>query len=196
MKWITLGLFVSTAALAQVSVERPPELAGFRAALKEARARRPMDSKALLAIKQGPIEPTLAEDLSKFDWYLPGGWSYPEKKFGVTWEDAEPTQYDFNRYLADGSELSYLLNIGKKEVSLLHKNFQLPPPTSAAIRKVGKETYFELTAYGAKELHRVVSYEKGVLILDVSYDGKPRSKTVKFRDVRIALPRMFESEGK
>lgn len=68
-------------------------------------------------------------------------------------------------------------------MSLLHRNFTLPPPTSAAIRKV-------------EELHRVVSYEKGVLILDLSSDGKPKSKTVKFRDVRIALRRMFESAGK
>ena len=81
-------------------------------------------------------------------------------------------------------------------MSLLHKNFQLPSPIVVGIKKVGKETYLELTAYGSKELHRVVSYEKGVLILDISYDGKPRSKTVKFRDVRIAMPRMFESEGR
>ena len=64
------------------------------------------------------------------------------------------------------------------------------------MRKVGKQTYLEVTAFGEKELHRVVSYEKGVLVLDLSYDGKPNSKKVKFRDVRIAMPRLFESSGK
>ena len=40
------------------------------------------------------------------------------------------------------------------------------------------------------------SYEHGVLIVDLSYDGKVNSKTVKFRDVRVAMPRLFESTGR
>ena len=76
-----------------------------------------------------------------------------------------------------------------------HVNFELPPQVRVGVEKVGKETYLAITAYGSKELHRVVSYADGVLILDISYDGKPRSKQVKFRDVRIAVPRMFESSG-
>ena len=42
----------------------------------------------------------------------------------------------------------------------------------------------------------MVSYEKGSLILDISYDGKVNSKTVKFRDALVAMPRLFESAGK
>jgi hypothetical protein len=61
---------------------------------------------------------------------------------------------------------------------LNHLSFIQPPPMSAAVRKVGKQTYLEVTA------------------LDLSYDGKPNSKLVKFRDVRIAMPRLFESSGK
>lgn len=197
MRLIALCLFAST-AWAQVPVEHPPDLVAFHAAVKEARAKRPRDGKALVALTQGPIEPTLAADLSKYDWYLAGAWSYPEQKFGVTWEDPEVFQFDLRRYLADGAELSYSLNLDRltSKAQLTHVNFTLPPPTSAAVRKVGKQTYLEVTAYGVKELHRVVSYEKGVLIVDLSYDGKPNSKKVKFRDVQIAMPRLFESSGK
>jgi hypothetical protein len=42
----------------------------------------------------------------------------------------------------------------------------------------------------------VVQYQGGVLVLDISYDGKANSRTVKGRDVRIAVPRLFESTGK
>lgn len=196
---LTLLSLFATAALAQVPIEKQPDLETFRAAVKAARARRPLEAKALLAIRQGPIEATLAEDLQKYDWYLAGAWSYPEKKFGVTWADEEVFQYDLYRYLPAGTELSYSFSVNRLDPSkaqLTHLNFTEPPPTSAAVRKVGQQTYLEVTAFGAKELHRVVSYEKGVLIIDLSYDGKAHSKTVKFRDVRIALPRLFESSGK
>lgn len=60
---------------------------------------------------------------------------------------------------------------------------------------MGKQTYLKRLSYGEKELHRVVSYANDVLIIDVSYDGVPNSKKVKFRDVWIAMPRKFESSG-
>lgn len=197
---MSLALFLAaTTALGQVPIEKQPDLEVIHGALKQARARRPRDAKALLAVKQGPIEPTLAEDLVKFDWFEAGSWSYPEKKFGVSYDDDELFQFDLRRYLADGAELRFSLTINRRDPTkrqLTHVNFTLPPPSSAAIKKVGKQTYLEGTAYGEKELHRVVSYEKGVLILDLSYDGVPNSKLVKFRDVRIAVPRLFESSGK
>jgi hypothetical protein len=198
MRFLPLCL-LATAAAAQVPIERQPDHPALQAALLEARAKRPRDGKALVAIKQGPIAPTLAKDLVNFDWYLAGAWSYPEQKFGVGYDRDELFQFDLNRYLADGAELSYSFSINELDpakMKLNHYNFELPPKSSAAIRQVGKQTYFELTAYGVKELHRVVSYEQGVLILDLSYDGKPNSKKVKFRDVRIAVPRLFESAGK
>lgn len=198
MRLLTLCL-LATSAAAQVPIAVQPDLPALKAALLEARAKRPRDSKALLAIKQGPIAPTLAADLLEYDWYLAGAWSYPEQKFGVNYDQDELFQFDLNRYLADGAQLSFSLSINQvdpKKLQVTHTNFELPPKSSAAVRQVGKQTYFELTAYGEKELHRVVSYEKGVLMLDLSYDGKPNSKKVKFREVRIAVPRLFESSGK
>ncbi|MDP1827726.1 MAG: hypothetical protein Q8L48_30920 [Archangium sp.] len=198
MRLATLCLFAST-AFAQVPIEKQPDLEAFRAAVKEARAKRPLDAKALVKLKQGPIDPTLAEDLSKYDWYQAGAWSYPEKKFSPSYDDAELFQFDLRRYLPDGAELSYSLSINQRDptkLQLNHLNFTLPPTTTAAFKKVGRQTYLEVTAYGEKELHRVVSYEKGILIIDLSYDGVPNSKLVKFRDVRIAMPRLFESSGK
>ena len=41
------------------------------------------------------------------------------------------------------------------------------------------------------ELHRVFGYQGGVLVVDISYDGKPRSKQVKLREVRVAIARGF-----
>lgn len=189
---------VLAAVVGQVPISAQPDFAELLATVKEARARRPLDSKALLAIKQGPIDASLEKDLAGLDWYLPGAWSYPEKKFGVTWGDDEVFQYDVRRHLADGQQLSFSLSVNRKAKDtgqLTHTNFTLPSPLVTRLKKLGKDTYLELTAYGAIELHRVVQYEKGVLIVDVSYDGKPKSKTVRFRDVWISIPRKFESNG-
>lgn len=182
----------------QIAVEHPPDLTALRAAIAEARAKRP-DQRALLALGRGPIDENLAADLQKYDWLEVGSWSYPEKKLSLHYDDEGALQHDWLRYLADGSELRFSLVMNQLDASrsqVVHTNFTLPPPTSLALKKVGKALYVELTAFGEKELHRVVSYQRGVLVLDLSYDGKPQSKTVKFRDVRVAMPRLFESSGK
>lgn len=182
----------------QVAVEHQPDLTALRAAIAEARAKRP-DQRALLALSRGPIDESLAADLQRYDWLEVGSWSYPEKKLSLHYDDEGALQHDWLRYLADGSELRFSLVMNQLDASrsqVVHTNFTLPPPTSLALKKVGKTLYVELTAFGEKELHRVVSYQRGVLVLDLSYDGKPQSKTVKFRDVRVAMPRLFESSGK
>jgi hypothetical protein len=192
-------LALTLITLGQVAVQHQPDLVAMKAAVTEARAKRPADSATLLALKGAKVDASLADDLKKFDWFQAGAWSYPEKSFTPSWREDAPSQFDFRRYLDDGSELSYsfsinLLDPSKAEVR--HVNFDSPAPMSVAIKKVGKDTYLEVTAFGDKELQRVRSYEHGVLIIDISYDGKVNSKTVKFRDVRIAMPRLFESTGK
>lgn len=192
-----MPLALSLLLLSQVAVEHQPEPSKMLAAVTEARAKRPRDAKALLALKQGLIADTLADDLRTRDWFLAGAWSYAEKKFGVWYEPETLTQYDFVRYGKDGGELRYSFLVpasGRQEVT--HVNFTLPAPVTAALKRVGKQTYLEVTAYGEKELHRVVQYQDGVLVLDLSYDGKVNSKRVEFREVRVAMPRLFESEGK
>lgn len=192
-------LALTLISLSQVPIEHQPDLAAMKAAVLDARAKRPTDSAKLLTLKQPKVDDSLADDLKKFDWYLAGSWSYPEKSFSPSYLAPETFQYDVRRYLDDGSELSYSFVINRLDASkaeVTHTNFATPSTTSLTVKKVGKDTYLELTAFGEKELHRVRSYEQGVLIVDLSYDGKVNSKTVKFRDVRVAMPRVFESTGK
>lgn len=187
-----LSLFAAV-ALCQVAVAQQPDAEAMTATVKEARARRPLDPKALLAIKQGPIDATLAADLLDKDWLLVGAWSYPEKKFSPSYLDDDVEQFDLTRYLPDGQELRFTFHVDAKQ--LTHLNFTLPSPQRVSFTQLGKQTWLQRLSYGEKELHRVVSYDKGVLIIDVSYDGVPNSKKVKFRDVWVAMPRRFESNG-
>lgn len=178
--------------LAQVPIAKQPDAAVMSATLSEARAKRPMDSKALLAIKQGPIDATLAKDLLERDWLVAGAWSFASKSFSPGYLDAEPPQFNFERVLPDGRGLDFLFVMNQVQ----HTNFDAAPVRSVGLKRIGKDTYLAITSSGTTELHRVVQYSNGVLVLDVSADGKPRSKRIDYRQVRVSMPRQFESTGK
>ncbi len=127
-----------------------------------------------------------------------GSYSYPDGNFGAFYGDPQLWQYHLGRIQPDGMDLRFTLVVSRRNPSkaeLQHYNFTLPTQTRVAVKKVGKQTWLQVTAYGEKEFHRVVSYEKGVLVVDLSKDGKLNSKQVMIREVRIATPRAFESAG-
>lgn len=182
-------------ASAQVAIEKQPDPGAWLAAAMKRRSEGAPTEKALLALRTGKIAPSLAKDLLAMDWLRVGAYSYPEKQLAPGYLDEKPCQLDIGRYLSDGTEqlFSYSASCNDREHGKInHTNFVMPPPVRVGLKKVKGVLYLELVAYGTPELHRVVSYDKGVLILDISYDGKPRSKKVKFRDVWISMPRMFE----
>jgi len=188
----------ATTAGAQVAIKRQPTDPGawYRAAVAARNSGRP-DEKTLLALRAGvaPIDASLRDDLTSKDWLNVGSWSYPEKKLGVRYLDDGPCQLDVQRILTDGATLdfNYAAPCADREHgSIVHTNFANPPPVKTGLRTIGRDLYLEIIAYGASELHRVVSYAKGVLVVDISYDGKPRSKKVKFRSVQVAIPRGFD----
>lgn len=203
---VSLSLSLSLGAgvaLAQLPCSKQPDHQRMRAALEEARAKRPRNPKPLLAMKQGSVDPSLAADLQKFDWYLAGMWSSADKRFAAAWPD-EVLDYDLTRYRPDGGELRFRFTVSEFDASrmVLESFSSSSEPTSFVdVRKVGPQTYWDVSTMRGDQRHRVVSYKNGVLVLDVRYDlgllleGTPNSKLVTFREVRIALPRLFESTG-
>jgi hypothetical protein len=194
MRAILLVLCWSLPATAQIAIAEQPDPAVW---YKDTMARRKagiLDEKSLLSRKPEPIPAALKDDLIKLDWLLLGAYSYPEKQLGIAYREEQPCQLDVARHLPDGGNLSfqYVASCADREHGkLYHLNFTMPPQVKTRVRDVKGETYLEVEAYGEIELHRIVSYRDGVLIVDISYDGKPRSKKVKFREVRIAMPRGF-----
>lgn len=189
-------LSVVLVALAQLPVASQPDPVEMKTTVEAAREKRPRDSKALLAIKQGPIDASLAGDLAAVDWLIAGAWSLPSRSWSPGYEDAAVSQFHF--VLDDGRVAFFSFDVdgsapAKSQVH--HTNFDAAPVTKAALVVKGKTTYLELESSGAKELHRVVQYRDGVLVLDLSADGKPGSKRIDYRQVRVAMPRRFESRG-
>ncbi len=190
-------------AFAQLPCSKQPDHQRMRAALEEARAKRPRDPKLLLATKQGSVDPSLAADLQKFDWYFAGMWSSADKRFSAASPDEAVFDYDLTRFGSDGGQLRFKFMVSRFDASrMVLETFSYGDPTSFVdVRKVGPQTYWDVSSISGDQRHRVVSYKNGVLVLDVRYDlgllleGTPNSKLVTFREVRIALPRLFESTG-
>lgn len=193
-----LMLFVlwPSLAAAQIAIASQPDPAAFYDVASRARVKARIPEATLLAMKPQPIDlAALKQAIAEKDWVEVGAYLYADRHLGVTYNQDEPCQLDLQRIAADGQELHFSYNAAcsaKRKGEINHTNFQNPSPIKAGLRQIGKEVYWELVAYGSAELHRVVSFVDNVLVLDISMDGKPRSKRVNFRVVRVAIPRAFE----
>lgn len=183
-------------AAAQIAIASQPDPAAFYDAASRARVKARIPEATLLAMKPQPIDlAALKQAIADKDWVEVGAYLYADRHVGVTYNQDEPCQLDLQRIAADGQELHFSYNAAcsdKRKGEINHTNFQNPSPIKAGLRQIGKEVYWELVAYGSTELHRVVSFVDNVLVLDISMDGKPRSKRINFRVVRVAIPRAFE----
>ena len=181
-------------AAAQVPIEPQPDGAHLAQKYAEVRARGRLGEAALLALKPGAVAATLAADLQVQDWLQIGAWSYTEGKFGPSYRKDTVCQYDLTRYRRDGGELRFSLAdlCGAVQKPLLrHTNFTLPPHIKVAVAGRGADTWLAVDAYGVREWHRVVSYQQGVLVVDITFTGKKADKKVRFREVRLAVPRLY-----
>lgn len=198
--WITglsaalLGVLAPVWALAQVAVEPQPDVAGLSRQAQELRTRGKLSEKSLLALKPGKVDGALASDLRSKDWLAVGAWSYPEAKFNVGYLEEKACQIDLLRYHSDGGELHF--SIGDlcqdpAKAQLRHSNFQFPLPVKVAVTGSGAKTWLAIDAFGKREWQRIVSYQDGRLVVDITMAGTKTDKVIKFREVRLAMPRMF-----
>lgn len=181
-------------ALAQVAVEPQPDVAGLVRQAQALRSRGKLNEKSLLALKPGKVDGALAFDLQSKDWLAVGAWSYPEAKFNVGYTQANACQLDIVRYHSDHGEMHF--SVGDlcqdpSKAQLRHTNFQVPLPVKVAVTGSGAQTWLAIDAYGKREWQRVVAYHDGALVIDITQAGTKTDKVVKFRELRLAMPRLF-----
>jgi len=175
-------------------------LARSEALLEKALQQKPALSRegareVLEAAKPGKVDvKALEADLLSMDFVEACAFGSFEKSYSCPAETLE--NLSFTRTTAEG-DLSFQLQGTVAEPKVTHTNFQSPPSTKTQVFVSKGEPYLQVTAFGAKEYHRVLSYEAGVLVVKLTKDGKLRSKSPKwFAQVRVAIPRLFESTGR
>lgn len=194
MRTVLLCLF-ATQAMAQVPVERQPDLTVFKPTVSAALKKALRTREVLEAAKPGKVDvKALEADLLSMDFVEACAFGSFEKSSSCPAETLE--NLSFTRTTAEG-DLSFQLQGTVAEPKVTHTNFQSPPSTKTQVFVSKGEPYLQVTAFGAKEYHRVLSYEAGVLVVKLTKDGKLRSKSPKwFAQVRVAIPRLFESTGR
>lgn len=194
MRTALLCLF-ATQAMAQVPVERQPDLTVFKPAVSAALKKALRSREVLEAAKPEKVDvKALEADLLSMDFVEACAFGSFEKSYSCPADTLE--NLSFTRTIAEG-DLSFQLQGTVAEPKLTHTNFQSPPSTKTQVFVSKGEPWLQVTAFGVKEYHRVLSYEDGVLVVKLSKDGKLRSKSPKwFAQVRVAIPRLFESTGR
>lgn len=192
----TLLVLVAAAgpALAQVPIAKQPDLATFteqvQAALKKAEKGRD----ELEAMKPKPVDvKALVKALQAMDFVE--GCSFGSFEKQLTCPDASLANVAITRTVAAG-DLSFKLQGAPGKLALTHTNFESPPKVKTEVMKWNGEPYLTVTVFGEREYHRVLSFDDGVLVVKLTKDGKRGSKDPKwYHQVRVAVPRLFESDG-
>lgn len=181
---------LSLLLLSQATAQHPPDLERLQAALDAAYAKRP-SLQVLRALKQGPVATSLEEDLASHDWLVAGAWSWADRNASEYTRAREENPYVWLRYLPDGSERRCRWDPDAGAIRQDHAG-----PVVKVERRRGR-TWLVLVhpAEGERQYLRVVSYARGVLVLDVTRGGTPASRDVEFRTVQVAMPRPSESGG-
>ena len=179
-------------ASAQVAIPDQPDPAAWYAEATALLRTRSPAAAALPTLTPGPVAPSLAKDLSAFDWVEAGTYSFADRAATLTGD--APCQIPIHRYELNGAELQFAYVApcdARTSGQIVHTNFQNPPPTTTAVTLTKAGVWLKSLTYGEVASNRVLSYGDGVLVIDISRDGKPMSKPA-FRTVYVAIPRRFQ----
>jgi hypothetical protein len=195
MRWWLAGMLWclgAQEAAAQVAIPDQPDAAAWYAEATTALRARAPAAATLPTLAPGPVAPSLAKDLSAFDWVEAGTYSFADRAATLTGD--APCQIPVHRYEANGAELQFAYVApcdARTAGQIVHTNFQNPPPTTTSVSTTKAGVWLKSVTYGEAASNRVVSYADGVLVIDIPSDGKPSSKPA-FRTVYLAMPRRFQ----
>ncbi|MBL8918234.1 MAG: hypothetical protein JNJ54_05200 [Myxococcaceae bacterium] len=180
--------------LAQVPITKQPDLAAFSEQLKAALKKAARSRDELEAMKPKPVDAkALARALLLMDFVDGCSFGSFEKRYDCP--DPSLANVSITRAVEAG-DLSFKLEGPPGKLALTHTNFESPPKQKTEVMKWNGEPYLRVTVFGEQEHHRVLSFDDGVLVVKVTKDGKIGSKDPKwYHQVRVAVPRMFESDG-
>ena len=181
-------------AQAQVAIAKQPVAADWYAEASGLLAHGRVPESALPTLPASPVDASLVKDWTRLDWLEAGDYNYGTSSFDVTYTATKPSQIDIRRYQDDGGELRFQYSAPAATVTagkIRQLNFQNPPVSKTTVVTTNGVTWLKTVAYGETEMQRVVSYAGGVLVVDLSKDGKATSKAA-LRAVYVPMPRRFE----
>ncbi|MCD6066773.1 MAG: hypothetical protein K0S33_1599 [Bacteroidetes bacterium] len=195
--FLLLPLAISLSA--QIKITDQPGDAYYEQVKKMCTGKTPAQ-KILLAMKPGPVSASILDTLRKYDWYAIGQYSTTDKEY---WDNFAPalfanekeSQYQFHcfRLLADNTRADFSLNRFKTDPSNITTTSFTKGNCSVyqSIKVVKGISFIQSVVFGSNEYLKIVSYKDGVLVLDISINGRP-TDPVRFRSIFYAVPKQFK----
>jgi len=189
---VILGL--PAVALAQIKVQDVPR-EFFDEVLATGSSKR-ISEKDLLALQPGPLPAELVADLKARDFYALCSYGFVDKAYRSPFDpkrlaDGSSMQLDFTRVDSDGVvDRMYLFKPASRPPAIYTTTFDKKSATKlVGFKKIKGTTYRVTESYGEQEHHRFVSYKDGVLVIDLTRNGRVGEKKVMFREAFISVKR-------
>lgn len=184
-------LFAPIFLFAQIKISNQPSADWYDVTWKMHQQKK-IKGDSLLKMKAETLPVNFQDTLRKYDWVELGAYLYVDKKFSVWYDTERPMQYDIWRLANGDTVINFSYNVGNNYIT--HTNFKdtywmLPTYT---FKKVGAVFVIELCYQSTnKEVLKLISYKNGVLVYDISVNGKITDKKMFSRKVVMARKKEF-----
>lgn len=197
---IVLLLTMAMTSPAQVKTDDQPGNAYYELIKKTCTGKMP--AKTTIATMKGgsPVSAFILDTLKNYDWYLIGSYSFKDKSYDdyfaqELFANEQESQYQFRsfRILPDGLRADFSLNRFKTNpAELTTTSFtKAAAQTYQAIKTIKAQAFIQSVVYGSSEYLKIVSYKDGLLVIDISINGKVTDPP-RFRNVYYAVPQKFK----
>jgi hypothetical protein len=162
-----------------------------------------ISEEACLTAKSIPIPKNFIDTLAKYDWIEIANYYYVDKDYS-SFNQKNPDQYNIVRIEPNGNVLYFScstpFNGGiNAKVQISHSNSTVLNPAilnpkieNYTIQTIANTSYLVDLIENEKEYLKIISYQNGLFIYDVTKSGRINAKDVTFRQVHMAVPKMFK----
>lgn len=130
------------------------------------------------------------DTLKKYYWIELCSYHYSQKKYSTRFLESIKewhVQIDFREYDRDGVLIQYQISRSAKDTTIYTTTFDKKTASKiVVIKNISGANYIISEAYGEKENHKLISFSNGILIMDISMNGKIGEKT-SFRNAYLAV---------
>lgn len=175
MTFVIVVLFSTTIGYTQVKVDfkNPGK---FYKSVTEIGLQKLLNTQQLTSYKPQPLPVSFADTLKKYYWIELCSYHITEKKYSTSFGDnlnGNSTQIDFREFDNEGRLIYYQISKTLKDTTVYTTTFDKATTSKiVTIKNVNKLNYLILEIYGEKENLPLISYSNGILIQDITMNGK------------------------
>ena len=151
-----------------------------------------LTSDELINMKAEELPASFTDTLKKYYWIELCSYHYSQKKYSTKFTDAIQqwhVQIDYREFDKDGILVQYQISRSAKDTTIYTTTFDKKTASKiVAIKNISGANYIILEAHGEKENHKLISYNNGILIQEISMNGRVGEKA-SFRNAYLAIPK-------